>query len=580
MKEILQDAWKKDRRGFFWILCLNIAAAVVSAGTTVLLVPMLDLLQLQQGEESLLPIFGTLSYVQRAVVILCAFVGLIILRALLNAMNTIKRERFLERYELSVRAELHKGISESAWEPLAQIRHSELANLMLSQCRQVRFCLQVILGMTGSAVSALLQLVIAVWLSPYLTLIVLAVGVLFMLLLRPFQKRSRACGEESLAVTREAYQEVNNQLDSLKETRAYGVEEESARLFREVSQRQFEVTRRTVRLRAMPQLLYSVAAAVLIAIAFVISVLVLKTDVAKLVILVYIFARLWPVFASWQGQIQSIQSYMPAFEKIHEMLKRLKKESMPVEKSGPILPFCKEVTFDKVGFTYQDGSNAVLKDVSFTLPFGSVTALVGRSGAGKSTTADLLLGFLYPTEGRISIDGEVLTADNVVAWRKALGYVPQEPLIMDTTIRENLRRFHPDATEEEMVRALKDALAWPFVEKLEKGIDTVLGSRGIGLSGGEKQRIVLARVLLGNPRLVILDEATSALDYESENAIRQTIQTLKGKATVLIIAHRFATIRTADRAVVLDNGGVAESGSLQELLTKQDGYLAGMVTVD
>ena len=133
---------------------------------------------------------------------------------------------------------------------------------------------------------------------------------------------------------------------------------------------------------------------------------------------------------------------------------------------------------------------------------------------------------------------------------------------------------------EEIMEALKQAQAWEFVEKLEQGLDTVIGDKGVRLSGGQRQRIVLAKVLLGKPKLIILDEATSALDYESENAVRETIRSLKGKATVLIIAHRLATIRGADRAIVLEHGQVAEEGSMQELSGKADGYLSRMLAVE
>ncbi len=581
MKAILQGVWQKDRRGFVQLLVLNIAVALTGGISTVMLVPMLDLLQIEvdgSGMQTILRPFGQLSYLHRAILIIAIFVILVILQAVLRGGSAVKENAFLERYEMALRQELYGGIHSADWETLSRIKHTDFVNLILTQCRQVRICLQLVIGLFASAASAVLQLVIACWLSPSVTGLVLGVGVVFLFLFRPFQKRSRACGQQAVEANRAMYWEVQNQLSSIKEMRAYGVEAENAKLFHQLSQEYYAISRRAAHLRVLPQLCYSIASAVLIALAFVVSVLVLDVDVARLVILVYIFSRLWPVFSSWQGQLQRIQSCVPAFEKIQEMLRRMRRAQHRPARSGQGISLGQAVIFDHVGFTYQDGQTPVLEDVSFTLPAGSVTALVGRSGAGKSTTADLLLGLLRPTQGVILADGVPLQEDNVGQWRKSVGYVPQSPLIMDTTVRENLRRFHPEATEAEMIQALKDALAWPFIEKLEKGLDTVLGTKGVGLSGGEQQRLVLARVLLGAPSLVVLDEATSALDHESERMIRQTIQTLKGKTTVLIIAHRLATIRTADRAVVLENGRVAESGQLSQLLEKENGYLAGMVT--
>ena len=207
----------------------------------------------------------------------------------------------------------------------------------------------------------------------------------------------------------------------------------------------------------------------------------------------------------------------------------------------------------------------MLRGVSFRIAKGTVTALVGRSGAGKTTIADLLLGLLTPTAGGILIDGVPLTPDNLPAWRHALGYVPQEPLILNASVRENLQRFHPGVTEEEMIDALKKAQAWPIIENLPQGLDTLLGDEGVRLSGGERQRIVLARVLQGKPRLIVMDEATSAMDYESETAVREAIRGLSNEVTILVIAHRLATVRSANDGLVLENGRITENGPLSEL---------------
>ena len=206
--------------------------------------------------------------------------------------------------------------------------------------------------------------------------------------------------------------------------------------------------------------------------------------------------------------------------------------------------------------------------------------MMGHSGAGKTTIADLLLGFLEPTSGEILIDGVPLTKDNLFGWRHALGYIPQEPLILNASVRENLQRFHPLATEIQMAEALKKAQIWNTVKNLPERIDTVLGDGGIRLSGGERQRIVLARVLLGNPRLIVMDEATSAMDYESEAAIRSVFRNLQEQVTILIIAHRLATVRTAERALVLENGTITENGTLQELASHPNGYLSRLLYID
>ena len=238
-----------------------------------------------------------------------------------------------------------------------------------------------------------------------------------------------------------------------------------------------------------------------------------------------------------------------------------------------------ETSFENVHFAYRNAEEETLKGVSFTLRRGEKLALLGRNGAGKTTTVNLLLGFLRPTGGSIQVDGKTLAAGSMRAWRKQVGYVPQDPLILNASVRENLTRFHPNATEEDLIAALKKAMAWGFVSQLQDGLDTTLGDRGIRLSGGERQRIVLARVLLGHPNLIVLDEATSALDYESETAFHDVITSLGDDAAVVLIAHRAETVAMADRAVVLEGGTIAEQGTIHDLAQQESGYVADMFRI-
>lgn len=584
MKQILKTVWRMDKKSFLLILLLNIGVALTSSISIVLLIPMLDLLEVSIGNSGalgmLLQPFAGLTYLERALTIIAVFIVLMLLRALLSSFATVRQNAYLERYEMGMRKDVYQAIGSASWETLSERSGADLIQLISLQCRQARFCLQWTIGLIASAFSALLQLAIALWMSLPVTLMAVTVGAGFLFLFRPFLKKSKDYGKRAVEVNRELHRETQNQLNSIKEIRAYGAEDHHSKLFAEISQKYYDISLRTTQLRVIPQLCYSVAAAVLIGIAFVFSVLILDTGTAQLMVLIYIFSRLWPVFSSWQGQLQNIQAYVPAYETVQSAIEDLTRGVREPENWESTVTFAQQVTFDNVGFTYQNGSEEVLKDLNFTLPHGSVTALVGPSGAGKSTTADLLLGLLQPTKGRILIDDVALDTKNLGAWRKSIGYIPQEPLILNATIRENLLRFHPDAGEEEMIYALKRSLAWPFIEKLPHGLDTVLGDNGVRLSGGERQRIVLARVLMGKPRLIILDEATSALDYESESFIRQTIHSLRADTTVLIIAHRMATIRGADRAIVLLNGKIEEQGSLRELLQKEDSYLTKMVSVE
>ena len=240
----------------------------------------------------------------------------------------------------------------------------------------------------------------------------------------------------------------------------------------------------------------------------------------------------------------------------------------PTEVDRPgdeIARFDREIVFDRVSFRYGDG-DLVLKDVSFSLGKGRVVALVGPSGAGKTTIADLVPRFHDPTMGQILMDGVPLSRIGRRSLRALMGVVSQDTVLLNDTVRGNIAYGSPGATAEQVEAAAEAANAAGFIAELPKGYDTMLGERGTRLSGGQRQRIAIARALLRDPPILILDEATSALDTESERLVQQAIERLMRERTVLVIAHRLATVRDADEIVVLDGGKVVQRGSHEELL--------------
>ena len=223
-----------------------------------------------------------------------------------------------------------------------------------------------------------------------------------------------------------------------------------------------------------------------------------------------------------------------------------------------------DIDFEKVGFSY-DGSKLVLRDVSFQAAPGTVTALVGSSGSGKSTTSGLIAAFHTPTEGRILVDGVDLSTVRLESYRTQLGVVLQESFLFDGTIRDNVVFSRPDASEEQVMSACRIARVDEFAESFPEKYNTVVGERGVKLSGGQRQRISIARAILAEPRILILDEATSSLDSESEALIQQGLSYLMQGRTTFVIAHRLSTIRRADQILVMEQGQILERGRHEEL---------------
>lgn len=230
-----------------------------------------------------------------------------------------------------------------------------------------------------------------------------------------------------------------------------------------------------------------------------------------------------------------------------------------------------DIKFEDVSFSYEK-EKEVLRSINFDAPAGSVTALVGSSGSGKSTIAGLVATFLNPTKGVVSLDGVNLATVNLSSYRSNLGVVLQDDFLYEGTIRENILFPKPDATEEEVLQAVEGAYVNEFTDRFDLGLETVIGERGVKLSGGQKQRISIARALLADPSIIILDEATSNLDTQSEAFIQKSLEKLMKDRTTFVIAHRLSTIQKADQILVIEDGKIAEKGKHQELIDQKGRY--------
>ena len=230
-----------------------------------------------------------------------------------------------------------------------------------------------------------------------------------------------------------------------------------------------------------------------------------------------------------------------------------------------------DISFNNVSFSYEEG-NEVIHNITFQAKKGSMTALVGTSGSGKSTIAGMAASFLNPQSGKITIDGIDLSKVKLSSYRKKLGVVLQDDFLFEGTIKQNILFSNPEASKEELMEAIKSANVHEFTDRFDDGIETLIGERGVKLSGGQRQRITIARAIIANPRILILDEATSNLDNESESLIQESLKKLMSGRTTFVIAHRLSTIRQADQILVIEDGNIAEEGTHDNLLAKKGRY--------
>jgi subfamily B ATP-binding cassette protein MsbA len=390
-------------------------------------------------------------------------------------------------------------------------------------------------------------------------------------LLKRLRRHSRARARERGEVTAT----ITERIGAVRLIRAYGEEaRESARFASQATRYRKQVIR-TQRFSSLTSPLTEVFSGFLVILIIWAgtrpALIGLGAPLAPEAIIVFLMAAL-----KLTSPLKTISSYpavmavtLASAERVFEILDEPSVEwDRPEEGEAR---FEREIAFDRVSFRYGRG-DLVLSDVSFALPKGKVVALVGPSGAGKTTLADLLPRFHDPTEGAITMDGVPLTRLTRRSVRSLLGVVSQDTVLLNDTVRANIAYGSPGATPAQIEAAARAANADLFIAQLPQGYDTLLGERGTRLSGGQRQRIAIARALLRDPPILILDEATSALDTESERLVQQAIDRLMAQRTVLVIAHRLATVRDADEIVVLDAGRVVQRGTHEQLFRSSGLY--------
>jgi ATP-binding cassette subfamily C protein len=567
-------------------LALAVALTVLGALTEgiglLVLVPLLNLIgiDVQQGSVgrvagAMAEAFGWLGLPLNLVSVLLLYVGLIAGDACVRRWQTVTYCSLQVGFTAYLRKRLYQVVTNAGWVQLTRCRASDLTNAMTNQVERVGHGTQLLLSLTRDAMLIGVYLIITLYVSPPVTALVVAAGLVLMLLLGRKVRAASRLGQEMTRVGGEAYRAVMEHLGGIKMAKSYGAEERSIRLFGELADTVAGTNLRAATAQADAKSRFDVGAALVLGIVLYVAIAVLHTPAAVILVLIFAFARIMPLVSGLGQEVQQLLNMLPDLAAVLALEARLR----PLAAAGPArrgpVPLHHAVRLESVTFRYEDGAEPALDTVSLTIPVGQTTAIVGPSGSGKTTLADLLLGLIVPAHGRVLVDETPLTPELISAWREQIGYVPQDSFHFHDTLRANLLWARPQASDAELREALETAAA-DFVARLPQGLDTVLGDRGVLLSGGERQRVALARALVRRPAMLILDEATSSLDSENERRVQDAIERLHGRLTILVITHRLTTVRGADSIHVLEAGRLVESGDWQSLLNGTGGRFRAM----
>lgn len=552
-----------------------------------LLIPLLSMSGVVSVNLNATPLLGLFQFLQdfpkmlSLSLILGIYTLLVISQTLIQRNLTIRDVKIHNGFLNHLRLEIYQALLHANWGFFLLKRKSDLINSLTTELGRVGSGLRLFLSFASSLIFTIIQVGFAFWLSAKLTIFVLCCGLVLAFFSKKFIKKSKILGSQTSELSQRYLAGITDHFNGIKDIKSNMMEGSRYNWLLTwcgmIAQERLENSQ----LKTNSQLFYKISSTIIIASFIFLSVRLFNTQFEQLLLIILIFSRLWPRFSSIQSSLEEIASCIPSFHALNQLQKECR-EAREVQSYiyNNVKPIRMEQGLEckKVYFRYNKQERIfALQDISLQIPSNRMTAIVGRSGAGKSTLIDILMGLMEPEKGQVIVDGNPLTSDILLSFRRSISYVPQEPFLFNGSIRENLMMVEPNASEKQMWNALEFSASADFVRKLPQSLDTNIGDRGIRLSGGERQRLVLARAIIRNPSILVLDEATSSLDTENEVKIQEALERLKGSMTIIVIAHRLSTIRNADQVIVLDQGTIIQKGGFSQLAGEKGGLFSSLL---
>ncbi|MBI3320410.1 MAG: ABC transporter ATP-binding protein [Candidatus Omnitrophica bacterium] len=556
---------------------LLLVESLIGMAAIIAIAPLIDFFFAGQQQASL--ITGRLTAAMKALglpLTLGSFLTVfLLLQVLKSGAGIVVRYALLRTRFLILRAlilDTVRAFFTARWQFFSEHKQGTLLNTLLHEMEAVGGSIWVMTLLFANAIQVLCYLLVAFVISWQVTSISLGAAVLFTAPFLLLGRLTYRLGRSGVAATNQMTAVIQESLTLAKVIVGFGNQRHSLRALEQAFDAHRHVACKSLTIHTSTPLMQE-PLGILVLLVTVLVGRRLGVPLSDVAVLFWALRNCVPLLGSVITHRNALLNFVPSYEQIQHLEQRARALQQS-SGSRPFTGFRDAMTVERVSFAYP-GQEPVLREIILTIPKGKVLALVGESGSGKSTLIDLLMGFHEPLQGRIAIDGIPLEAFDVESYRQRIGYVPQDSVLFNMSIRENLRWAKPDATEREIREACHQANADEFIERFPDGYDTVVGDRGVRLSGGQCQRVALARAILRKPDLLILDEATSSLDSHSERLIQQAIETIAQETTVVVIAHRLSTITKADHIYVLHGGRIVEEGTYQELV-RQEGHFSQM----
>lgn len=529
------------------------------------LLPLLEYAVGEGGAESevtqaVTEALGTLGIPPGIGPLLGVIVGALTLKAVFRWMAQKQVGYTVAQVATDLRLKLIRALLDARWGFFVQKPTGYFANAISSEAQRASSAYKMACQAMAGVIQVAVYLGVVVMISWEVALIALVVAPAFIYALKRFVARSREAGDEQTEVMKDLIGRITSLLPGLKPIKAMARERHLIPFLEEETKRWNRARRRSVLASESLRAFHEPVIVAVLAVGLYGAVTLGTASASAVIVAAVLFYRVMTTAGNLQTQYQSVTVNESAFWSMLETVEEAEDASENLQRKGGSSPALEEeIRLEDVSFAYED--EPVLRGVTMAIPANELVSVLGASGAGKTTLVDLLVGLLHPDEGTIYVDGVPLEEVDLVSWRSKIGYVPQEILLFNDTVLQNVTLGDDSFDRSDVERALRAADAWEFVSRFPEGMDHVIGERGAQVSGGQRQRIAIARALLGRPRLLILDEATTALDPKTEREICETLVGLRGETTIVSISHQAAIRRVSDRTYVVSAGEVSLADS-------------------
>lgn len=575
--DLLRQAFSRYKWQIIILTILGFLSGLLESVGITAIIPLFSLIFKNQGggtdiiSQTIEKFFDFLHLPFNITLIIIFIIILFLLKALVLILANYINATITSNYERQMRSEMFERVLQANWPYLLNQKIGYLEKVIMDHIVRTSEMLRHLSGAILIITNLLIYIFIAINISSTITLLTLSLGCILFLVYKPMAHKIRKISQRYTESNKIVANIINENMIGIKTVKATVSEE----IIKEKGDQYFEILKNDrIKLAVtgyVPMAFLQPVSIIFILIIFMFSYTKPLFNIASFAVIIYLIQKIFTYIQNAQGRLQAVYETVPYLKSVVDHQKIISEHK---EASGGAvnIDFKNVLQFKNVSFAYNKNKGIILDRVAFSVTRGETVGLVGPSGAGKTTIVDLLLRLFEPDSGEILMDNHNIKTFNIKEWRKMIGYVSQDIFLINDSIENNIKFYNDSISREKITEAAKMANIYDFIQTLPGNFSAPVGERGVFLSAGQRQRIILARVLARSPKLLILDEATSALDNESEALIQSAIKNLKGKITVLAIAHRISTVLHSDKIIAIENGTIVEQGKPEELLKDKNSY--------